>query len=127
MYQCEYCSQSFASYYSLRSHKNGGTREGIPGCAQIRKSTIAGSDVTLNDGSLESAAVAAAAAITTPVFTQHEICQRHQDDCILGSPQQLRNIGSAECSYTGSVDYGVLVQALRDYCLDLLKSRATKF
>ena len=68
MYQCEYCSASFPTYYSLRSHKNGSARGGIPGCALISKSTIVGSDAPLDDVPLESA-VAAAAAITTPVFT----------------------------------------------------------
>ena len=126
MYQCEYCSASFPTYYSLRSHKNGSARGGIPGCALISKSTIVGSDAPLDDVPLESA-VAAAAAITTPVFTQHEICQRHQGDSLLGSPHQLRNLGSAECSYTGSADYGALVQALRNYSLDVLNSRGTKF
>lgn len=123
MYQCEHCSASFCTYYSLRSHKNGSATEGIPGCALHRKKTIAGRDAPLND---VPSAAAAAAAITTPVFMQHEICQRHQDDCLLGSPHQLK-LGSAECSYTGSADYGALVQGLRAYCNDVLNSRAKKF
>ena len=127
MYQCEYCSASFPSFYSLRSHKNGSTStEGIPGCALLRKSTIAGSASPLDDVSLESAAVAPA-AITTPIFTQHEICQRHQDDCVLGPPHHLPNLGSAQISYTGSADYGALVHALRVYSLHVLNSRTNKF
>lgn len=124
MYQCEYCSASFPSFYSLHSHKNGSAKEGVPGCALVHSTTISGSDARLDDVPIASAA----AAITTPTFLQHEICQRHQCHTELGSPCQLSNVGcSAGNNYTGSLDYGALVEALRSYSLDVLNSRASKF
>ena len=125
MYQCEHCSASFASYYSLRSHKNGSTKEGVSACYRVHSTTISASADAGDDVQMQSAA---AAAITTPTFMQHEICQRHQTDAELGSPCPLSNVGcSAANNYTGSIDYGALVEALRSYCLDLLNSRASKF
>ena len=49
-------------------------------------------------------------------------------DAVLGSPCAISNIGmSADTNYTGSIDYGALVQTFKCCCLDLLNSRAAKF
>ena len=124
MYQCEFCSASFPSYYSLRSHKNGSTTDGVPKCALVLAETINVSPDSADDVSMHSAV----ADIKTSIFLQHEICQRHQMHAELGSPKALTNIGlAADTAYTGSIDYGALVTALECYCVDLLNSRATKF
>ena len=122
MYQCEHCSASFRKYYSLQSHLNGNTFEGIPRCALIAKPSIAGGEQ--NDGSESQSEHA---VITNPVDIQHEICRRHQDDSILCAPHPLSNLGSCSLSYTGSVDYGALVLAFAQYCRWVYKSRGQKF
>ena len=136
-YECEYCSASFHSYFSLRSHVNGGivdgTRDGIPQCVRIgrRRHNFGGygvanlveDDVTSDAGSDVEGNV-----ITTPVDLQHDICRRHQSDSILGTPQPLRFLGLlASGRYTGSVNYGVLIEAFHSYCRWVLGSRLTKF
>ena len=125
-YECEHCRATFSNYYSLRSHVNGSVFEGIPRCARIRQRAIAGD----TGGAIPDAdsAHADSAVITSPVDLQHEICRRHQDDCILGEPHPLHNLGaSAVVAYTGSHDYGALVLALHEYCGWILKSRSRKF
>ena len=124
-YRCEYCQASFQSYYSLRSHKNGSSFEGIPRCARIVKCAIAGGDQdNYSDNSLDGTD----AVIATPVDLQHDICRRHQNESTLGEPYPLENLGvSSVLSYTGSVNYGALVLAFRKYCRWLLKSRSQKF
>ena len=127
MYECEHCDACFPSFLSLRSHKNGSVVDGVPRCTQL---PLTGSEAPLDDAPLASAAAVAtvAAVITTPVFLQHEICQRHQEDSIFSPPHPLTNLGSSpDCSYTGSADYGALVVALRKYCLHVLESRDKKF
>ena len=89
MYQCEFCSASFPSYYSLRSHKNGSTTDGVPKCALVLAETINVSPDSADDVSMHSAV----ADIKTTIFLQHEICQRHQMHAELGSPKALTNIG----------------------------------
>lgn len=124
MYQCEYCSASFPSYFSLRSHKNGSTKEGVPGCARLHAAKNSASVDAGQHVQMQSAAV----TITTPAFVKHEICQRHQMHAELGSPSPLTNVGcAAPTIYTGSIDYGAIVEALRLYCLDVLNSRSVKF
>ena len=116
-YQCEYCGAPFQNYYSLRSHKNGSAVDGIPRCARIVQRAIAGGE---HDG--------ADAVITTPVDLQHDICRRHQNESILGEPHPLQNLGGLSIlGYTGSVNYGALVLAFREYCRWLLQSRSQKF
>ena len=133
MYECEYCSASFHSYYSLRSHVNGGVVDGIPQCVRIgrRRHNFGGygvatrveGDVTSDAGSDVEGNV-----ITTPVDLQHDICRRHQDDSILGDPQPLHSLGLlASGRYTGSVNYGSLIEAFHAYCRWVLGSRSTKF
>ena len=46
MYECEYCSASFHSYYSLRSHVNGGVVDGIPQCVRIGRRRHNFGDIT---------------------------------------------------------------------------------
>ena len=94
--------------------------QGIPRCARIIERTVAGGD---DDDASDADAV-----ITTPVDLQHEICRRHQDDSILSDPHPLNNVGTLSVLvYTGSVNYGALVLALRNYCEWVLKSRSRKF
>ena len=124
MYRCEYCNTSFPTFFSLRSHKNVRMKEGIPYCARVDSGTIYVSADDSDDVPMHSAA----AAIIAPIFLQHEICQRHQSHAELGSPCSLSNVGeSADNVYTGSTDYGALVQAFHSHSLDVLNSRATKF
>ena len=125
MYECDHCGAAFCNFYSLRSHVNGSVFQGIPRCARkgprVGEHDDAAAVITtpLDD---------AAAVITTPLELQHEICRRHQDDSILGDPHPLQNIGtSSVLAFTGSVDYGALVLALREYCKWLLQSRSRKF
>jgi len=122
MYQCEHCGTSFNSFYSLRSHQNGSVFRGLPRFA--RKTVVRERDDT-SDAILEDDTE----VITTPVDDlQHEICRRHQDDSILSDPHPLHNIGkSSVFSYTGSINYGALVLALREFCKWVLKSRSRKF
>ena len=120
-YECEHCRASFSNYYSLRSHVNGSVIDGIPRCVRLsRKRARAVISTPVDHG--------ADAVIRTPVDLAHEICRRHQDDSILGDARPLHNIGaSASVQYTGSVNYGALVLALRKYCQWVLKSRSQKF
>ena len=125
MYRCEYCDASFPSFLSLRSHKNGSTIAGVSACPRVHSAKISESADAGDDVPMQSAT---AAAINTPTFIQHEICQRHQTHAELGSPRPLSNVGcSAANNYTGSIDYGALVEALHSYSLDVLNSRASKF
>ena len=57
MYRCEFCSASFPSYYSLRSHKNGSTTDGVPKCAIVDSETINVSPDAADDVSMHSAVV----------------------------------------------------------------------
>ena len=130
MYECEYCSASFRSYYSLRSHVNGGVFEGIPQCERIRQRapTFGGAVITTPVEHDESESDTEGTVIRTPVDLQHDICRRHQDDSILGDPHPLRFLGElASQSYTGSVNYGALIEAFRAYCRWVLNSRSNKF
>ena len=120
-YECEHCRSSFANYYSLRSHVNGGAIGGIPRCALTSRKLARAVITTPVNFDADT-------VITTPVDLAHEICRRHQDDSILGDPRPLHNLGSsAGVQYTGSVNYGALVLALRKYCEWVLQSRARKF
>ena len=105
---------------------NGSVFQGIPRCARkVQRAII------VEEHDDESAVIiddAAAAIITTPLNLQHEICRRHQDDSILSDPHPLHDIGkSSVLAYTGSVNYGALVLALREFCKWVLKSRSRKF
>ena len=128
-YECEYCSASFHSYYSLRSHVNGGVVDGIPQCVRIgqRRPNFGGDGIaTLMEGDVTSDSEGN--VITTPADLQHDICRRHQDDSILGAPQPLRSLGVlASGLYTGSVNYGALIAAFHAYCRWVLGSRSKKF
>ena len=125
MYECEHCGASFNKYYSLRSHVNDSVFQGIPRCGRKVQSAIF---VPENDGSTVVQVEDTAAVITNPLDVQHEICRRHQDHSILSDPHPLHNIGnSSVLAYTGSLDYGALVLALREYCKWLLHSRSRKF
>ena len=120
-YECQHCRASFSNYYSLRSHVNGSVIEGIPRCALISRKRARAVITT-------PANIGAEPVIATPVELAHEICRRHQDDSKLGDPRPLHNLGSAAgVQYTGSVNYGALVLALRKYCDWVLQSRAQKF
>ena len=119
---CEHCGAAFTTYYSLRSHVNGGVVDGIHGCTRNVQHAIAGGE----NGDAE-AVVTTAVLITNPFDLQHEICRRHQDDSTLGDPHPLRTLGSASPSYTGSVNYGELVIAFRKYCNWVLTARSKKF
>ena len=126
-YQCEHCHKSFQNFYSLRSHINGSTYEGIPGCARIGGRSIPGAQHDDSSAAIADDAVVDA-IITNPVDIQHEICRRHQDDSILSPPHPLHNLGEkAVMEYTGSCDYGALVSAFHQYCLWILESRSHKF
>jgi len=131
MYACEYCGTTFQSYHSLRSHVNGSSVQGIPRCKRKVQHMIAGGendDVVGENDDVVEAVITTAVVITNPFDLQHEICRRHQDDSILGEPHPLCNLGSASAvSYTGSVNYGELVLALREYCKWVLQSRSKKF
>ena len=125
-YVCQYCNASFATYLSLRAHQNGRSRGGIVSCGtqQTLDRYSDDSDGDISDG----AASAAPAVIANPYDIKHEICRRHQDDCTLGPPQPLQNVGmSATRGYTGSVDYGALVSAFANYCKWVKNSRCIKF
>ena len=120
MYGCEYCDTRFDSYYSLRSHINGSVREGVPGCLQRSRA----SEPDYDDDSTATNTITTA----TPVDLQQQICRRHQDDSILSAPRPLNDLGIfCSARYSGSVDYGVLVNALQEYCKWLLQSRSQKF
>jgi len=126
MYACQHCGASFRSFYSLRSHVNGSVFQGVSRCASIvADGEYDDSSVTIGDDTIVDDTTA---FITTPVDVQHEICRRHQDDSILSDPHPLHSIGkSAVLAYTGSLDYGALVLALREFCKSVLKSRSRKF
>lgn len=122
-YVCQYCKASFARYTSLRSHQNGLTRNGIVSCDKLQ-TPLRSEDVS--DGELSDGGVIS--PIRNPYDIKHEICRRHQDDCALGPPLPLQNLGTcARRGYSGSVDYGLLVSAFYKYCKWLLKSRCKKF
>ena len=105
MHQCEYCSASFPSFYSLRSHKNGSTKHGIPKCARAVSETIDASPDAADDVAIN----ATVADIKTSIFMQHEICQRHQMDAELGSPCAISNIDmSVDTNYTVYLDRKIL-------------------
>ena len=123
-YQCEHCRASFASYYSLRSHVNGGVVDGIPQCERIGRRPPDFGDAVITtpvvgDSDVEDN------VIRTPADLQHDICRRHQDDSILGDAQPLYLTGPP--SYTGSVNYGALIVAFHAYCRWVLNSRSLKF
>ena len=125
-YVCQHCKASFATYYALRAHQNGNTRDGIVFC-ETRQPLDGRADYSDGDTS-DGAAAAAAPSITNPFDIKHEICRRHQDDCTLGPPQPLQNLGmSAVLRYTGSLNYGALVSAFDEYCKWVLQSRSKKF
>jgi len=123
-YVCQYCKVSFARYTSLTAHQNGRTRDDIVVCAKpqtpLRCSDV--SDGDLSDGD------ACASPIRNPYDIKHDICRRHQGDCILGPPLPLPNLGTcARRGYSGSIDYGLLVSAFSNYCKWVLTSRSNKF
>ena len=64
MYRCEYCSVSFPSFYSLHSHKNGITSDGLPKCARVDSETINASPDAADDVPRHSAV----ADIKTSIF-----------------------------------------------------------
>ena len=75
MYECEYCIASFHSYYSLRSHVNGGVVDGIPQCVRIgRRRHNYGGITTLVEGDVTRDADSDVEGniITTPVDLQHD-------------------------------------------------------
>ena len=78
-YVCQYCKASFARYTSLRSHKNGLTRNDIVSCVKLH-APLRSEDVS--DGELSDGGVIS--PIRNPYDIKHEICRRHQDDCVLG-------------------------------------------
>ena len=123
-YVCQYCKASFVKYSSLTAHQNGRTRDGIVSCGMLQYSDVSDGDGDTSDG----VACASPAVIRNPYDINHGICRRHQDDCTLGPPLPLQNLGTcATRGYSGSVDYGALVSAFANYCKWLLKSRSKKF
>ena len=98
-YVCQYCNASFATYLSLRAHQNGRSRGGIVSCGtqQTLDRYSDDSDGDISDG----AASAAPAVIANPYDIKHEICRRHQDDCTLGPPQPLQNVGMSATRGSG--------------------------
>ena len=128
MYQCEHCRSSFQSYFSLRSHVNGSVFEGVPRCNRFSGARAVITAPLDPDDSNDSVSSGTVPVITSPVDLQHEICRRHQDDSILGDPTPLSDIGIySSAEYTGSVNYGALVCAFREYCSWVLHSRPAKF
>lgn len=126
VYVCQYCKASFAKYSSLKAHQNGRTRDGIVRCGKAQTPSRCIDASAVSDGELSDAC--ASPTIRNPYDIKHEICRRHQDDCILGPPLPLQNLGTrARRGYTGSVDYGALVSAFARYCKWVLQSRSQKF
>ena len=123
-YVCQYCKASFAKYSSLTAHQNGRTHNGIVSCAKA-STPLRCSDVDVSDGDISDGA---ASPIRNPYDIKHGICRRHQDDCVLGPPVPLHNLGTcAVYGYSGSVDYGALISAFSNYCKWVLQSRDPKF
>ena len=127
MYACPSCNTSFDNFFSLRAHQNGNRREGIQQCELIKKK-LSGASADHEEDASALGAPASDFVISNPFDIKHEICRRHQSDSALGVPQPLCNIlGSASLTYTGSINYGKLVQAFVEYCRWVLQSRSSKF
>ena len=91
-YVCHQCKTSFQTFYSLRAHRNGHSRDGVLFCATRQPVDADYSDV---DGDTSDSA-SSATRITNPFDIKHDICRRHQQDTTLGPPQPLENLGNIE-------------------------------
>ena len=129
MYACEHCSAAFDNFYSLRAHKNGNRENGIPLCQKKTVLPDVCANIDIDDCASDTTSAAVAhAVITQPYNIQHEICRRHQVDSKLGPPHPLSNLGKESAhSYTGSINYGRLVEAFGEYCRWVMQSRSPKF
>jgi len=126
MYECQSCKTAFDSFFSLRAHQNGNRRDGIQQCEL--KNKLSGASAEDHEDGASVLGAPSDFVISNPFDIKYLICRRQQSDSTLGVPQPLCNVGSASLfTYTGSINYGKLVEAFTEYCKWVLQSRSTKF